>query len=131
MTSFYLRFGDHIVNPGAFIPQELTLRQPQILAIPTAQTVPLTLILYDNTHGIVHWLVVNYLTPNVMELLPYTPMNPPGTEVHQYTLYVLTQRNGLIPYIQLPGREFNTYDFANSYGLREMASLTYYSAHTH
>ena len=91
---------------------------------------PVTLILYDNTINHLHWMVLNYLTPNVIEPVPYTPMNPPHDEIHEYTLYVYTQP-GYLGYINIPSRvNFNIGIFTQQFGLRPLTSLSYFSGHT-
>ena len=108
----------------------MTQYQPQVLSIPSVPVTPVTLILYDNTINRLHWLVVNYLTPNILIPIPYDPMNPPPGETHQYTLYILTQPSYL-GYIHIPSRSnFDIRAFAQQYSLHPLTSISYYNAHT-
>lgn len=133
MNKIELVFEGHIVENNQKIPIEFTSNPPDIHFHKDPETF-YTIIMYDYdapNPPFLHWLVIDVSMNNPgNEMVSYMSPNPPGTEIHTYTIDVFEQIYPISAGTIFHRSGFPLNEFINDHDLQPLGSINFRTGHT-
>jgi phosphatidylethanolamine-binding protein (PEBP) family uncharacterized protein len=132
-SSITLSYHQQDIPSGETIPLNLTHQTPMVEWLMTPGHV-YTLIMYDYdapNPPYLHWLVSEIQPGRERVLVPYEPPNPPGNEIHTYTIEVFRQpREGTDQRVKsLSRRGFPLDAFIRRHHLQSIGATSFQTGH--
>lgn len=131
LPTLEVQYGNYPVREGQRIPISRTRNEPNLYWNAEAGS-KYVIIMYDfdaRDPPYLHWIVINATTDDPgLELAPYTPPHPPGSEIHEYTIEIFLQPDPIANewIAELPDRDgFPLNEFINNNGLVSLGALTF------